>query len=97
MHINHIEPKNGTQITEFLLGISEDPRLLPILFELFLSIVLVTILESKQITQATISDSNLHTTMYFFYSNLSSVDKFVIFTIIPNVLLNIQSQTKAIT
>ncbi|XP_047388223.1 olfactory receptor 7A10-like [Sciurus carolinensis] len=93
-----MEPGNSTRISQFLLlGFSEDPELQPLIFGLFLSIYLVTVLGNLLIILATISDSQLHTPMYFFLSNLSFVDICLVSTIIPKMLVNIQTQSKAIT
>ncbi|KAM4855672.1 olfactory receptor 7A5-like [Urocitellus parryii] len=93
-----MELRNDTQISEFLLlGFSEDPDLLPLLFGLFLSMYMVTVLGNLLIILATISDSHLHTPMYFFLSNLSFVDICFTSTTIPKMLVNIQTQSKAIT
>ncbi|XP_015344331.1 olfactory receptor 19-like [Marmota marmota marmota] len=92
-----MESKNDTKISEFLLqGISEDPELQPLIFGLFLSMYLITLLGNLLIILATISDSHLHTPMYFFLSYLSFVDICFTSTIIPKMLLNIQTQSKAI-
>uniref|UniRef100_A0A8D2E1T8 Olfactory receptor n=1 Tax=Sciurus vulgaris TaxID=55149 RepID=A0A8D2E1T8_SCIVU len=87
-----MEPRN-----EFLLlGLSEDPELQPLIFGLFLSMYLVTVLGNLLIILATISDSYLHTPMYFFLSNLSFVDICFTSNTIPKMLVNIQTQNKAI-
>ncbi|XP_008591075.1 PREDICTED: olfactory receptor 7A10-like [Galeopterus variegatus] len=44
-----------------------------------------------------ISDSHLHTPMYFFLSNLSFVDICLTSTTIPKMLVNIQTHSKVIT
>uniref|UniRef100_A0A8C9P1H9 G-protein coupled receptors family 1 profile domain-containing protein n=1 Tax=Spermophilus dauricus TaxID=99837 RepID=A0A8C9P1H9_SPEDA len=94
----HLEPGNDTQHLEFLLlGLTEDPELLPLLFGLFLCMYLVTVLGNLLIILATISDSHLHTPMYFFLSNLSFMDACFTSTTIPKMLVNIQTQSKAIT
>jgi olfactory receptor len=49
------------------------------------------------ITLAMISDSHLHMPMYFFISNLSWVDISFMFTTLPKMLVNLQTQDKAIT
>ncbi|XP_015344332.1 olfactory receptor 7A17-like [Marmota marmota marmota] len=91
-------PENDTQITEFLLlGFSEDPELQPLIFGLFLSMYLVTVLGNLLIILATISDSHLHTPMYFFLSNLSFVDICFTSNTVPKMLVNIQTQSKSIT
>ncbi|XP_045709107.1 olfactory receptor 7A10-like [Phyllostomus hastatus] len=89
---------NNTPISEFLLlGLSEVPELQPLLFGLFLSMYLITVLGNLLIILAISSDSHLHTPMYFFLSNLSLVDICFTSTTIPKMLLNIQTQSKAIT
>ncbi|XP_028695876.1 olfactory receptor 7A10-like [Macaca mulatta] len=93
-----MKAKNDTQISEFLLlGLSEEPELQPFLFGLFLSMYLVTMLGNLLIILATISDSHLHTPMYFFLSNLSFVDVCFVSTTVPKMLVNIQTQNKVIT
>ncbi|MBZ3887740.1 Olfactory receptor 7A10 [Sciurus carolinensis] len=66
------------------------------MFGIFLSMYLVTVL-GKLIILATISDSQLHTPMYFFLANLSFLDTCFTSTIIPKMLVNIQMQGKVIT
>ncbi|MBZ3890358.1 Olfactory receptor 7A17 [Sciurus carolinensis] len=93
-----MKPMNDTEISEnLLLGFAEDPELQPLIFGLFLSMYLVTVLGNLLIILATISDSHLHTPMYFFLSNLSFVDICFTSTTIPKMLVNIQTQSKAIT
>jgi olfactory receptor len=79
------------------MGISEDPRIQLVLFGLFLSMYLVTMLGNLLIIISTISDPHLHTPMYFFLSNLSFVDLALTSTTVPKMLVNIQTQSKAIT
>ncbi|XP_036158629.1 olfactory receptor-like protein OLF4 [Myotis myotis] len=93
-----MEPVNLTQISEFvLLGFSEKPELQPLIFGLFLSMYLVTVLGNLLIILAVSSDSHLNTPMYFFLSNLSLVDICFTSTTIPKMLVNIQTQNKVIT
>ncbi|KAG3280101.1 OR7A5 [Ictidomys tridecemlineatus] len=93
-----MEPGNDTQLLEFLLlGLAEDPELQLLIFGVFLCMYLVTVLGNLLIILATISDSRLHTPMYFFLSNLSFVDICFTSTTIPKMLVNIQTQNKAIT
>ncbi|KAF7459891.1 Hypothetical predicted protein [Marmota monax] len=96
--MDHMETRNNTRVLEFLLlGFSKDPELQPLFFGLFLSMYLVTVLGNLLIILATISDSHLHTPMYFFLSNLSFVDICLTSTTIPKMLVNIQTQSKVIT
>ncbi|KAG3280095.1 olfactory receptor 7A10-like [Ictidomys tridecemlineatus] len=93
-----MEPGNDTLHLEFLLlGLEEEPELQPLIFGFFLSMYLVTVLGNLLIILATISDSHLHTPMYFFLCNLSFVDICFISTTIPKMLVNIQTQSKAIS
>ncbi|XP_008156174.2 olfactory receptor 7A10-like [Eptesicus fuscus] len=93
-----MEPGNGTQISEFLLlGLSQALELQSLIFGLFLSMYLVTVLGNLLIILAVSSDSLFHTPMYFFLSNLSLVDICFTSTTIPKMLWNIQTQSKIIT
>ncbi|KFO36919.1 olfactory receptor 7D4 [Fukomys damarensis] len=88
---------NYTYVSEFLLlGLSQDPELQPLLFGLFLSMYLVTVLGNLLIILTISSDSHLHTPMYFFLSNLSFVDICFVSTTIPKMLMNIQERSKCI-
>ncbi|KAM5307243.1 olfactory receptor 7A10-like [Glossophaga mutica] len=89
---------NLTRVSEFLLlGLSEKPELQPVLFGLFLSMYLITVLGNLFIILAVSSDSHLHTPMYFFLSNLSMADICITSTTIPKMLVNNQTQSKVIT
>ncbi|XP_004715611.1 olfactory receptor 7A5-like [Echinops telfairi] len=93
-----MEPGNHTHTTEFiLLGLSEEAKLQPLLFGLFLSMYLVTFTGNLLIILAVTTDTHLHTPMYFFLSNLSFADICFTSTTVPKMLLNIQMQNKVIT
>ncbi|ELV12470.1 Olfactory receptor 7A17 [Tupaia chinensis] len=93
-----MEPGNDTQISEFLLlGFSEAPELQLLILGLFISMYLITVCGNLLIILATISDSHLHTPMYFFLSNLSLADICFTSTTVPKMLVNIQTQSKVIT
>ncbi|KAG8517175.1 Olfactory receptor 7A10 [Galemys pyrenaicus] len=93
-----MKPRNHTQSSQFiLLGLSDEPDMQRLLFWLFLSMYLITVLGNLLIILAFRSDSRLHTPMYFFLSNLSFVDICYTSTTIPKMLVNIQTQSKAIT
>ncbi|XP_049732759.1 olfactory receptor 18-like [Elephas maximus indicus] len=92
-----MEPQNITDVSEFfLLGLSEDPELQPLLFGLFLSMYLITVTGNLLLILAVTSDSHLHTPMYFFLSNLSLTDISVISTTLLKMLVNIQTHSKSI-
>ena len=93
-----MKPQNLTDVSEFLLlGLSDDSDLQPLLFGLFLSMYLVTVLGNLLIILAVSSDSHLHTPMYFFLSNLSLTDVSFSTTTIPKMLVNLQTHSKSIT
>ncbi|XP_014637438.1 PREDICTED: olfactory receptor 1N1-like [Ceratotherium simum simum] len=90
--------RNQTTLSDFLLlGFSEHPEQQPLLFGLFLGMSLVTVVGNLLIILAIGSDSHLHTPMYFFLANLSFIDTRVSCTIVPKVLVNIQTQHHAIS
>ncbi|XP_040859778.1 olfactory receptor 7A10-like [Ochotona curzoniae] len=93
-----MEPHNKSQLSEFLLvGFSEDPAPQPLIFGLFLSMYLLTVIGNLLIVLAILSDTHLHTPMYFFLANLSSYDMGLTSTIVPKMLVNIQTQNQAIS
>ncbi|XP_006898876.1 PREDICTED: olfactory receptor 7G2-like [Elephantulus edwardii] len=91
-------PENQTSVARFfLLGLSEDSEVQPLIFGLFLTMYLVTVLGNLLIILAISSDSRLHTPMYVFLSNLSFTDVCFSTTTVPKMLVNIQTQSKAIS
>ncbi|XP_019819144.2 olfactory receptor 7D4-like [Bos indicus] len=89
---------NQTCVLEFLLlGFSQDSEHQHALFELFLSMFVVTVLGNLLIILAISSDSHLHTPMYFFISNLAFTDVCFTSTTVPKMLVNIQTQSKSIS
>ncbi|XP_048198290.1 olfactory receptor 7A5-like isoform X1 [Perognathus longimembris pacificus] len=93
-----MEQKNSTQRLEFLLvGFSEDPGLQSIIFWLFLTMYLVTVIGNLLITLAITSDPLLHVPMYFFLSNLSLSDVCLTTTTIPKLLTNIQTRRRFVS
>ncbi|XP_059243631.1 olfactory receptor 7D4-like [Mustela nigripes] len=90
--------RNQTSASEFLLlGFSQDSVPQPLLFGLYLSMDLVTVLGNLLIFLAISCDSHLHTPMYFFFSNLSFADISFFSTMVPKMLMNIQTQSKSIS
>ncbi|XP_013360500.1 PREDICTED: olfactory receptor 18-like [Chinchilla lanigera] len=79
------------------MALSEDPDLQPVLFGLFLSVYLVTVLGNLLIILIIRSDARLHTPMYFFLSNLSFSDICFISTTVPKMIVAIQSQSTVIS
>ena len=93
-----MEPDNDMQILEFLLlGLSEEVKVQPLIFGLFLSTYLTIMFGNLLIILAITSDAYLHTSMYSFLSNLSFVAICFTSTTIPKMLWNILTQSKVIS
>ncbi|XP_069857988.1 olfactory receptor 7E24-like [Dipodomys merriami] len=93
-----MEPRNLTGVLEFhLQGLSEDTALQPFLSGLLLSMYMVALLGNLLIILAVSSDPHLHTPMYFFLSILSLDDICFISTIVPKMLVNMQTHSKSIS
>ncbi|XP_075384150.1 olfactory receptor 1f45-like [Tenrec ecaudatus] len=94
-------PMNGANqstVSEFLLlGLPEQPQQQQLLFVLFLSMYLATVLGNLLIILAISTDSRLHTPMYFFLSNLSFVDICFSSTTVPKILSNHLLGSRAIS
>ncbi|XP_040111237.1 olfactory receptor 1361-like [Oryx dammah] len=81
---------NQSRVSEFLLlGLSRQPQQQQqLLFLLFLTMYLATVLGNLLILLAISMDSRLHIPMYFFLCNLSFVDICFSSTTVPKVLAN---------
>ncbi|XP_028638336.1 olfactory receptor 7G2-like [Grammomys surdaster] len=90
--------KNQSGILEFLLlGLTGDPQLQSIMFSLFLCIYLLTLLGNLLIILAVCSDLHLQNPMYFFLSSLSINDICLSTNTIPNMLINMITQSHSIS
>ncbi|KAM7085395.1 olfactory receptor 5AN6-like [Molossus nigricans] len=79
--------RNSTVITKFiLLGFSEFPKLTLVLFSVFLGLYLMTVSWNVGLLTLIRIDSQLHTPMYFFLSNLSLLDICYVSTTAPRML-----------
>ncbi|XP_069819562.1 olfactory receptor 6E1-like [Dendropsophus ebraccatus] len=89
--------KNVTTVTEFiLLGIPLSYEL-QILLSVVLSVFyIITIVGNATIIVVSLADAQLHTPMYFFLSNLALLDISFTSAIIPKVIYNLISGSKAI-
>ncbi|XP_030042541.1 olfactory receptor 142-like [Microcaecilia unicolor] len=93
-----MEFRNETRVTQFiLLGISSDPDLQIIFFVLFLVIYLLTVGGNLLIIVTIYVDSQLHSPMYLFLSNLSALDVGVSTVVVPKYVINFVSQIKTIS
>ncbi|XP_072494238.1 olfactory receptor 13D1-like [Notamacropus eugenii] len=89
---------NQTVVLEFiLLGLSKHHNVEIVLFVLCLGIYLIILLGNSSLIILSILDSNLHTPMYFFLSNLSLMDIFGTSSFVPLMLVNFLSVKKTIS
>ncbi|XP_037696902.1 olfactory receptor 5AN1-like [Choloepus didactylus] len=93
-----IEEGNNTDITHFiLLGFSDFPRILGVLFVIFLLIYITTVTWNLCLIVLIRMDSHLHTPMYFFLCNLSFTDICYVTSTVPNMLLNFFQEQQTVT
>ncbi|KAM7333355.1 hypothetical protein ACRRTK_006675 [Alexandromys fortis] len=89
---------NQTTVTEFLLlGLSEESEQEDVVFGMFLGMYMVTIFGNLLIILAVSCDPHLHTPMYFFLANLSSVDICFSSVTVPKALVNHMVGSKSIS
>ena len=89
---------NQTSVTEFLLlGVTDIQVLQPVLFGVFLAIYIVNVAGNGAILMVVISDSRLHSPMYFFLGNLSCLDICYSTVMLPKMLENFLSTHKTIS
>uniref|UniRef100_A0A8D0H210 G-protein coupled receptors family 1 profile domain-containing protein n=1 Tax=Sphenodon punctatus TaxID=8508 RepID=A0A8D0H210_SPHPU len=89
---------NLTEVTQFvLLGIPHTKGLKTILFIVFLTFYLCTLLGNLLIMMSVLLDSRLHTPMYFFLCNLSILDISISSVSTPKMLANLWAQSRIIS
>ncbi|XP_027777377.2 olfactory receptor 12D1-like [Marmota flaviventris] len=89
---------NQTLVTEFLLlGLTDLQELKPFIFVVLLTIYLVNVAGNGAILMIVISDSRLHSPMYFFLGNLACLDICYSTVTLPKMLENFLSTHKAIS
>ncbi|XP_007526178.1 olfactory receptor 2A12-like [Erinaceus europaeus] len=89
---------NHSSLTEFiLLGFSHDTEINSILFGVFLSLYLTTLLGNGLIITLIRMDTHLHTPMYFFLSVLSILDMGYVTTTVPQMLVHFVCKKKTIS
>ncbi|XP_068816948.1 olfactory receptor 12D1-like [Capricornis sumatraensis] len=89
---------NQTSVTEFfLLGVTDIQVLQLVLFVVFLTIYFLNLAGNGAILMVVISDSRLHSPMYFFLGNLSCLDICYSTVTLPKMLENFLSTHKAIS
>ncbi|XP_072275247.1 olfactory receptor 5V1-like [Pyxicephalus adspersus] len=90
--------KNNTVAEEFiLLGLSGENAVQFVLFFVFLTVYITIITANSLIIILIILDSNLHSPMYFFISNLSFLDLCYSSSTVPRLLRDLMSLNKIIS
>ncbi|KAM5152817.1 olfactory receptor 5B12-like [Mantella aurantiaca] len=90
--------RNQTILKEFFLsGLSDLPALQLPLFLFFLLIYLLTLIWNLLIISLIVTDSHLHTPMYFFLGNLASMDLGCSSVTVPRMLFDLLTKRKKIT
>ncbi|KAM7059940.1 olfactory receptor 6Z7-like [Molossus nigricans] len=85
-----VELGNMTRVQGFvLLGLSTRPDMRDVLFAVFLTLYLVTLLENTLIIYLVCTHSELHKPMYFFLGNLSSLEVCYVSVTMPSLLLGL--------
>ncbi|XP_060108685.1 olfactory receptor 13H1-like [Heteronotia binoei] len=85
-------------VTEFiLLGLSNHPVARAILFWIVLVIYLISLMANGLMIISIITDSHLHTPMYFFLSNLSFLDICYTSSSLPQVLVTLTTKRATIS
>ncbi|ELK10735.1 olfactory receptor 2C1 [Pteropus alecto] len=89
---------NNNSLDGFILmGVSDHPQLEMIFFVVILFSYLVTLFGNSTIILLSCLDSRLHTPMYFFLSNLSSLDLAFTTSSVPQMLINLWGPDKSIS
>ncbi|XP_073520356.1 olfactory receptor 5J3-like [Phyllobates terribilis] len=90
--------KNLTKISAFLLiGLSDHPHNLHLLFVVFFFIYILTVITNFLIIVFVFSDSQLHTPMYFFLGNLAFIDVSYSSVTAPKLLLDLATENHSIS
>ncbi|NXC43613.1 O1020 protein, partial [Penelope pileata] len=90
--------ENQTAVREFVFkGFTDNPSLQATLFVVFLFIYATTIVGNLGIISVVWLNSNLHTPMYFFISNLSFLDLCYSSVVTPKMLLILSAVNKTIS
>ncbi|XP_008821423.1 olfactory receptor 13A1-like [Nannospalax galili] len=89
---------NQTMVTEFILqGISKHPSLKLLLFCCFLSLYIIALIGNALIIALVSSSTGLHSPMYFFLSNLATMDIICTSSVLPKALVGLTSEKNTIS
>ncbi|XP_066486776.1 olfactory receptor 2G3-like [Tiliqua scincoides] len=97
-HEPMVGAENLTSVTEFILmGLTNHRKTQILLFVIILIIYVLTVVENLLIIMLVRTDSRLHTPMYFFLTQLSSVELCFVTSTMPQMLAYLQSGNGAIS
>ncbi|XP_077323671.1 olfactory receptor 1G1-like [Lithobates pipiens] len=90
--------RNMTEISSFtLVGLSDHPLTMNVLFALFLLIYLMTLIINLLIFLLVLTDYNLHNPMYFFLANLAFLDMSYSSVTSPRMLFDLVTRSRSIS
>ncbi|XP_073447395.1 olfactory receptor 1G1-like [Aquarana catesbeiana] len=90
--------RNLTKISSFILvGLSDHPQTMNVLFVLFLLIYLMTLITNLLIFFLVLTDYNLHNPMYFFLANLAFLDMSYSSVTAPRMLFDLVTKSRSIS
>ena len=93
-----MDQRNKTMVTEFiLLGFQNGKEVETLLFSAFLLMYMASLIGNTMIILLVCVDYRLHSPMYFFVANLSFLEVAITSTVVPKMLANTFSLTKAIS
>ena len=93
-----MDQRNKTIVTEFiLLGFQNGKEVEILLFSAFLLMYMTSLIGNTMIILLVCGDYRLHSPMYFFVANLSFLEVAITSTVVPKMLANTFSLTKAIS
>lgn len=88
-----LELGNMTRVQEFvLLGLSTQPDIRDVLFAIFLTLYLLTLLENTLIIYLICTHSELHKPMYCFLGNLSCLEMCYVSVTMPSLLVGLWTE-----
>ncbi|XP_072275220.1 olfactory receptor 2D2-like [Pyxicephalus adspersus] len=90
--------ENGTLVIKFILrGLASNPKIQFVLFLVFLLVYIIIFIGNLLIIVLILTDTKLHTPMYFFLANLSCLDICYSTTTVPRILRDLVSAKKIIS
>ncbi|XP_026363981.3 olfactory receptor 6M1-like [Ursus arctos] len=93
-----MDHRNKTRVIEFiLLGFQNEKEVEILLFSAFLLMYMTSLIGNTVIILLVCGDYRLHSPMYFFVANLSFLEVAITSTVVPKMLANTFSVTKAIS